>query len=240
MVQRESVGWAPVPGERDPATLGVPIPFRLGPQVGDAIANALFFRRITVEIGARAQEALKQECALDQIGAVILAAERFCRPRVAVHEMGVETVIAGRPLEAVQRLRQTSVRLSPRHPSALASHNQGHHAKARAARGHDIVGRIGQPSRAIACKPARWLCAVPKEEEGLALDEVKQALVGQPFPALDFLVMRPGFSGVWHRRPVYSAGRVSAADFGGSAIGCSRSGSNFCPPESITRCSLRG
>ncbi len=239
MVQREAVGRAPVPGERNSAALGVPIPLRLAPKIGDAVANSLLLRRIAIEIGARAQEPLEQERALDQIGAVVLAAERLCRAGVAVHEMGIETVIAGRPLEAVERLRQASERLGSRHPSALAGDDHGHHAKAGAARRDVMVGRIRQPSGAIARQPAHGLRAVPEKEEGLALDEVKQGLVGELLLALDFLVVRLGFGGMWHRRPVYWAGRDSAVDFGGSGIPCSRSGSNFCPLGSMTRLSLR-
>src|ERR1700722_18781750 len=120
MVQCEAIGRTPVPGERGSATLSVPIPLRLAPKVGDPVANALLLRCIAIEIGAGAQEALEQERALDQIGAVVLAAERLCRPSVAVHEMGIETVIAGRRLKAIQRLRQASERIGPCHPSALA------------------------------------------------------------------------------------------------------------------------
>ena len=178
MVQREAVGRAPVPGEGGSSALSVPIPLGLAPEIGDAITNALLLRRIAIEIGARAQESLKQERALDQIGAIVLPAERLCRAGVAVHEMGVETVIAGRPLKAVQRLRQASEHVGPRHPSALAGHDHGHHAKAGSARRDDVVCRVRQPSRAIARKSAHRLGAVPKEEEGLALDEVKQLLVG--------------------------------------------------------------
>src|SRR3984957_15730226 len=102
--------------------------------------------------------------------------------------MGVEAVIAGRPLEAVQRLRQASEHVGPRHPSALAGDDHGHPAKARTPSRADALWGICQPSRAIARKPARRLCAVPKEQEGLALDEVKQALAGEFLLALDFLV----------------------------------------------------
>src|ERR1700733_2443279 len=42
MVQREAVGRAPVPGQRNSAALSVPIPFRLDPKISDAVANALF------------------------------------------------------------------------------------------------------------------------------------------------------------------------------------------------------
>src|SRR6185437_10386916 len=64
MVERETVGRAPMPGERDPAALGVPVPLRLAPEIGDTIANAFLFRGIAVEIGARAKQPLEQERAL--------------------------------------------------------------------------------------------------------------------------------------------------------------------------------
>ena len=38
---------------------------------------------------------------------------------------------------------------------------------------------IRQPSGAIAREPARRLRAVPEKEEGLALDEVEQLVVGE-------------------------------------------------------------
>ena len=104
MVEGEAVSWAPVPGERNSAALGVPIPLRLAPKVANAVANSLLIRRIAIEIGAGAEEPLEQKGALDQIGAVVLAAERLRGAGVAVHEVGIETVIARRPLEAVQRL----------------------------------------------------------------------------------------------------------------------------------------
>src|SRR3984957_9345892 len=170
MVQCEAVGRAPVPREGGSSALSVPIPLRFAPEIGDAVTNAFLLRRIAIEIGARTQESLKQERALDQIGAIVLPAERLCRAGVAVHEMGVEAVIAGRPLEAVQRLRQASEHLGSRHPSALAGYDHRHHAKAGTPSRDDVICGICQPSRAIARKSARRLGAVPKEQEGLALD----------------------------------------------------------------------
>src|ERR1700722_8242863 len=178
MVQCEAIGRTPVPGERGSATLSVPVPLGVAPKVGDAVANALLLRRIAIEIGAGAQEPLEQEGALDQIGAVVLAAERLCRPGVAVHEMGVETVIAGRRLKAIQRLRQASERVGASYPSALAGHDHGHHAKPGSARGDVVIRRVRQPPDAIAREAAHGLSPVPKVEESLTLNEVKQSLVG--------------------------------------------------------------
>src|SRR6202034_546065 len=89
MVEREAVGRAPVPCEGGSSALSVPIPLRFAPEIGDAITNAFLLRRIAIEIGACAQESLKQERALDQIGAIVLPAERLCRAGIAVHERGV-------------------------------------------------------------------------------------------------------------------------------------------------------
>src|SRR6185437_1287665 len=114
-----------------------------------------------------------------QVGAVVLAAERPRCTGVAVHEMGIEAVVTGRPLEAVEHRRETRARLSARHPSVLAGHDQGHHAKARAAGRDHVVRWVGEPAGAIAREPARRLSAVPEIEEGLALDEIEQALVGE-------------------------------------------------------------
>ena len=92
--------------------------------------------------------------------------------------MGIEAVIAGRPLEAVERLRQASERVGSRHPSALAGHDHGHHAKSGSARGDVVIRGVRQPPDAIARQAAHGLGAVPKVEESLTLNEVKQALVG--------------------------------------------------------------
>ena len=63
------------------------------------------FGRLAVEPRAGAEQPLKQEGALDQIGAVVLAAERKRGAGVAVHEMRIEPVIAGRALEPVEHQR---------------------------------------------------------------------------------------------------------------------------------------
>ena len=121
-------------------------------------------RRVAVEIGARAQEPLEQEGALHQIGAVILAAERFGRAGLAMHEMRVEAVIAGRPLEAVEHYREAGLRLRSRHPSALAGDDQSHHAKAGAADGHD---RRPPGRQAVRCDraQARSLGCAPSQKK---------------------------------------------------------------------------
>jgi hypothetical protein len=76
MVQREAVVRAPVPGERDSPSLGLPVPLRLTPKIGDAVAKTLLVGLFLVEIRSRAQQTLKEKRALHKSRAVVLAAER--------------------------------------------------------------------------------------------------------------------------------------------------------------------
>src|SRR5208337_940266 len=47
VVEREAIVRTPVPSECDSAALCVPVPFRLRPQIGDAIANMLLVGRVS-------------------------------------------------------------------------------------------------------------------------------------------------------------------------------------------------
>src|SRR5215469_14200679 len=111
VVDGESVGRTPVPGEYLSAALGEPAPFRLAPQPADALTQAHLLGYVTIEVGARTQQSLEEERALHEIRSVVLAAEGHRGSRVTAHEVRIHPVEASSVLEAVQHEGEARQRL---------------------------------------------------------------------------------------------------------------------------------
>ena len=99
MVEGKAVVRAPVPGQRLAAALRMPVPFDLAPEPCDALAQAPLGGGVGVEELAGAKKPLKQKGGLDDVAAIVLAAERNGRAGAPVQEMRKEAVIGGGALQ---------------------------------------------------------------------------------------------------------------------------------------------
>ena len=173
-----------MPGEHLAPTPAEPVPFRFPPQPVDALAQPTLLGRIAIEIRAHTQQPLEQQGALDEIGAIVLAAEGHGGAAVPAHEMRIHAVIAGRPLQAIQHSREARNRLLAGDPAALAGDDERHDAEAAAADGHRRVGLLGAAVTAIEREAADRVRPFPEVAKGLTLDEIEQLLIGERLPAL--------------------------------------------------------
>ena len=88
-------------------------------------------------------------------------------------------VIAGGTGQQIQHVSDALGGGGTRDPAALRSDDERHRGEARAAGGHQIVGRSSDRFTAIRRETAHRMRRFPKKAEGLPLHRFEQFLVGQ-------------------------------------------------------------
>ena len=157
----------------------MPVPFDLAPEPSDALAQAPFGRIRGVEELACAEKALEQEGGLDDVAAIVLAAERNGRAGAPVQEMRKEPVIGGGALQKGEHGVQPRRRFFARDKTPCDGDDNRHDAEAAAADGDKIVLRIGLKAGPVPREKADRMRALPEKGETPPLHEIKQRVVGK-------------------------------------------------------------
>jgi hypothetical protein len=168
-----------MPIEHVASALREPAPLDVVPEIRDARSSRRFCGRIAIEVLACSEQAHHQQRRLDDIRAVVLAAEGDCDARASIHEVRKRTVVATRAREQIEHAAEALERGGTVDPAALRGDEQRHDSEARAA-DRDGVGVLRAFARGapIESETADGMRAFPEIAERLALHESSSASSG--------------------------------------------------------------
>jgi hypothetical protein len=156
----------------------MPVPLRLAPQTVDAAAQVAFGRGIAPEVLAGAEKPDEQEGRLDDVAAIVLAAEGDGAAGATVQKMRKDAVVALGPLEEVHDEAEPLHGLASADPAARAGGDDRHDAEARSARGDGVRPVERMDIAPVAHEPAHRMRQVPEAAKGLPLYQIEQGFVG--------------------------------------------------------------
>ncbi|WP_431212904.1 hypothetical protein ACQ86N_45885 [Puia sp. P3] len=132
-----------------------------------------------VEILPGAEQALEEIGCLYEVGAVVLAAEGDRLSGRSVHPVRESAVVGVRLQQEVDHMQQELRRGIAADPFAIGGGDDGHHAKAGAAGGHDFVAVVKGLVAAFTGHMADGVGKVPEIPKGLVFCKVDEGRIAE-------------------------------------------------------------
>ena len=164
----------PVPVKHLLSATCKPVPLHSFPQQCDPVDQILFCRDARVEGLSNSEQSLDQEGSFDQVGAVVLLAERVGLAGAAIEPVGPGTVETVAGFEKLYHLFEVGGPLLPGDESAFYTGHNGHQPEPRSPGSDHLTGAV-----ALACHPGDGVGKIVEIAEGLLLHEVEQCIVGE-------------------------------------------------------------
>src|SRR5579883_3008535 len=165
VLESPAIVGTPMPVEDAARATRVPVPLDVLPQPRHRAPQPLFHGSIAVEVLPRGEQSHAEKGGLHEIAAVILAGERYRRPRAAVEEMRPGAVITGGAAEKIQHRVEPLERLLAGDPAALDGDHQRHEREPRAAGGDELAALSLAGRTAIGREAAHRVRGLPEEPE---------------------------------------------------------------------------